>query len=121
MSFSDPQYLFDPDEKPVLPLVSVPLLVASDATLDRYGYLVEEPDQCEIEIVRWPAQGWRSIDEGTGDEGGTADGTFHCHWSDGVLMGRNDAVNGDYVLGWSADRRISPNEPAAYRDHIAIR
>ena len=35
-----------------------------------YGCLVDDAVGFEIEIVRWPAPGWRPVDEGTGDEGG---------------------------------------------------
>ena len=120
MSSSDPRYLFDPEKKPDLPLVSVPLIVASDATLDGYGHLVDEPEQCKIEIVTWPAQGWRPIDEDTGDQGGTTEGTFRCHWNGGVLMGRNEAVNGEYVLGWSTDGQTPSTGPARQADHVIL-
>ncbi|MEE8287005.1 MAG: ureidoglycolate lyase, partial [Gammaproteobacteria bacterium] len=113
-------YLFDPEKKPDLPLVSVPLIVASDATLDGYGHLVDEPEQCEIEIVTWPAQGWRPIDEDTGDQGGTTEGTFRCRWNGGVLMGRNEAVNGEYVLGWSTDGQTPSTGPARQADHVVL-
>lgn len=52
MNASSPQYLFDPAKKPVLPYISVPLVVATDATLDEYGQFVDDPDQCEIAIVQ---------------------------------------------------------------------
>jgi len=105
MSAPAPQYLFDPKDKPTLPLVQVPLIEADDAALDGYGYVVDEPEGCQIEIVRWPAQGWRPIDDGTGDEGGTTEGIFRCHWDEGVLMARNEAVDGEYVLGWNGGGR----------------
>jgi len=98
-----PQYIFDASEKPSLPLFDVPLVEATEESVKGYGRLVDDPDNCEIEITRWPAQGWRPVDEGTGDEGGTVEGTFHCQWTGDVLMGRNDAVGGEYVLGWSCD------------------
>ena len=98
-----PTYIFEAHEKPSLPLVEVPLVEASDETLEGYGYLVEKADDCEVEITRWPAQGWRPVDEGTGDEGGTTEGIFEGLWKGDILTGRNDAVCGDYVLGWSCD------------------
>jgi len=39
-----------------------PLVVASSASLEGYGLLVDEPKTYPIEIVRWPAQGWRAIE-----------------------------------------------------------
>jgi len=34
-----------------------------------YGRPVETPTTFPIEIVRWPAQGWRPIDDNSGDQG----------------------------------------------------
>lgn len=103
MNLAAPVYLFSADEKPRLDLLEVPLVEATEQSLNGYGYLVDDPDQCEIEIVRWPAQGWRSVDEDTGDEGGWVEGIFSGQWKGDILYGKNDAVNGHYVLGWSTD------------------
>jgi hypothetical protein len=105
-----PKYLFDPDEKPSLPLHEVPLIDATTESTRGYGYLVDDYHACDIEIVRWPAQGWRPVDEGTGDEGGCVDGIFHCEWKGDVLMAGNDAVDGHYVLGWSRDPQAASTE-----------
>ena len=109
MAAPAPQYLFDPSDKPALPLHDVPLIVATDESVQDYGALVEHPDDIEIEIVRWPATGWRQVDEDSGDEAGWVEGTFHGEWQGDVLFGRNDAVSGHYVLGWST------TDPAASR------
>ena len=101
MAAPAPEYLFDPSDKPALPLHEVPLIVATDESVRGYGALVEHPDDIEIEIVRWPATGWRQVDEDSGDEAGWVEGTFHGEWRGDVLFGRNDAVSGHYVLGWS--------------------
>ena len=106
MDHAESKYLFDPKQKPALPQVSVPLVPADDAALDGYGYLVEDPDQFEVEIVKWPAEGWRAVDDGTGEEGGSTEGIFHCQWKNSVLKARNEAVNDEYVLGWSADGHV---------------
>ncbi|MBL4907963.1 MAG: ureidoglycolate lyase [Sneathiella sp.] len=98
-----PNFIFEANEKPSLPLHSVPLVVATDEAVEGYGCLVENPDKFDIEIVKWPAQGWRAVDDGTGDEGGFVEGIFHGTWDGDILMGRNEAVNGNYVLGWSCD------------------
>jgi hypothetical protein len=50
-----PEYIFKANEKPSLPLHRVPLIEAGKASLQGYGYLVENPDDCKIEIVQWPA------------------------------------------------------------------
>ena len=109
MAAPAPEYIFDPSDKPALPLHDVPLIVATDESVQDYGALVEHPDDIEIEIVRWPATGWRQVDEDSGDEAGWVEGTFHGEWQGDVLFGRNDAVSGHYVLGWST------TDPAASR------
>ncbi len=92
-----------PDVPPRLPWHEVPLVRADADSVAPFGRLVDDPDACEIEIVQWPAQGWRPVDAGSGDEGGTVEGVFHAEWRGDVLRARNDAVAGDYVLGWSTD------------------
>ncbi|MEX2201890.1 MAG: ureidoglycolate lyase [Dongiaceae bacterium] len=82
-------------------LVEAPLVRATPETLKGYGNLVDEFDAQKIEIVRWPAQGWRHVDPDTGDEGGTTEGMFEFGWRGDVLYGRNHAVNDRYLLGWN--------------------
>ncbi|MHA1567420.1 MAG: hypothetical protein ACTSX7_19080 [Alphaproteobacteria bacterium] len=100
---SAPDFIFEASTKPSLPWHEVPLIRASDASVEGYGRLVDDPESCEIEIVRWPASGWRPVDDDSGDEGGWVEGIFTGRWTGDVLCGTNDAVNGDYVLGWSTD------------------
>jgi len=118
---NEPRYIFDAKEKPSLPLHQVPLIEATPESTRGYGFLVDDPKACDIEVVRWPARGWRAVDEGTGDQGGTVEGVFHAAWSGDVLMGRNEAVNGEYVLGWSCDpRQASAQEVTAERDRVLL-
>ena len=112
MTQSPPNYMFDASEKPTLARFDVPVIVATDDSVKEYGCLVTDPDTFEIEIVRWPAQGWRPIDEDTGDEGGFVEGVFHGNWKGDVLYGSNEAVNGNYVLGWSTDPQSASGETA---------
>ncbi|MEM7561776.1 MAG: ureidoglycolate lyase [Pseudomonadota bacterium] len=101
-SNSEPvDYLREPKHFPDLPIVTSPLIEASDDNLEGYGYTVADPENHSIEIMQWPAQGWRPVDAGTGDEGGVAEGVFEASWDGDVLMGKNDAVAGNYILGWS--------------------
>ena len=79
----------------------MPVVDASDATLAAYGRLVDSPQACDIEIVRWPAQGWRRVDTDSGDEGRTTEGVFVSEWRGDVLFGRNEAVDGHYVLAYA--------------------
>ena len=105
-----PIYIFDAADKPSLPWHQVPLIRADDDSVEAYGCMVDDPEGFEIEIVRWPAQGWRPVDEDTGDEAGWVEGTFSGEWQGDVLYGRNEAVGGHYVLGWSADPQAASAE-----------
>lgn len=97
-----PDYL-NPDLPAGLTRVDIPVLDATPSALEGYGHLVDDPQDCRIEIVRWPAQGWRPVDLDCGDEGGTTEGVFVSEWRGDVLYGRNDAVGGHYVLGYAEE------------------
>ncbi len=85
-----------------------PVLRATDETLRGYGRLVAHPEGFPIEIVKWPVAGWRALDPGTGDEGGTTSGIFEFWWEGDVLLGRNNAVaSNEYLFGWSCDPRCA--------------
>jgi hypothetical protein len=84
-----------------LPVKELKLVRGTPETLKGFGEIVDDPQTHRIEIVRWPAQGWRPVDPNSGDEGGTTEGTFACTWHGDVLRAQNHAVGGDYVLGWS--------------------
>ncbi|REK17884.1 MAG: ureidoglycolate hydrolase [Planctomycetota bacterium] len=92
--------------------VSMPVVDASPEWLEGYGKLVEDPERMEIEIVRWPAGGWRPVDPDSGDEGGTTEGTFISYWDGDILYGRNEAVDGHYILAYAAE----PAEAATGHD-----
>ena len=107
---SAPTYLFAVKDKPVLDLFEIPLIKATEESVREYGRLVYRPDEFEIEIVQWPAQGWRAMDEDTGDARGWVEGVFYCDWKGDVLYGSNNAVNGNYVLGWCASPQTASSE-----------
>jgi hypothetical protein len=90
----------NPALPPGLSVHTMPVVDATAQTLDGYGRLVDDPKQCSIEIVRWPAQGTRTVDEDTGDEAGTTTGTFTSEWRGDILYGRNEAVDGRYILAY---------------------
>jgi ureidoglycolate lyase len=116
-----PQYLFEASEKPTLDLVEVPLIEATEESVRGYGRLVDDPDNCDIEISTWPAQGWRPVDAGTGNEAGFVEGIFHGEWKGDVLMGSNEAVKGHYVLGWSTDpQSASSDRQTVPRDQVLL-
>jgi hypothetical protein len=91
--------------------VRMPMIDATPEALKGYGRLVEDAAACAIEIVRWPARGWRPVDEDTGDQAGTTEGVFASEWQGDVLIGRNDAVGGEYVLAYATE------PSAANREH----
>lgn len=83
--------------------IEMPIVEATSASLAGYGFLVDDPEQVDVEIVRWPAQGWRPVDEDSGDEAGTTEGIFLSSWQGDILFGKNEAVGGDYVLGYAVE------------------
>jgi len=97
----------------------VPLVVATPESLRGYGRIVDNFADETIEIVRWPAQGWRPVDPDTGDQGGTTEGVFSFWWKGEVLYGRNEAVGDSYLLGWSRDPREA-SETAADPDRSRV-
>ena len=83
--------------------VAMHVVDAAPDTLQGYGELIDDPHRRAIEIVRWPAQGWRPVDTDTGDQGGTVEGVFISEWRGDVLFGRNDAVGGEYILAYATE------------------
>ena len=90
-----------PDLPPGLATVRMPVVDASAKTLAGYGRLVDDPAECRVEIVRWPARGSRPIDTDSGDQGGTTEGVFVSEWQGDILFGRNDAVGSHYILAYA--------------------
>src|SRR5262249_1907827 len=91
----------NPRVPPGIARVQMPVVEATPATLQGYGHLVDDPGGCRIEIVRWPALGTRPVDAGTGDQGGTTEGVFVSEWRGDILYGRNEAVDGHYILAYA--------------------
>ena len=83
--------------------VRMPVVDATDDALRGYGFLVDDRASCRIEIVRWPAQGSRPVDDDSGDEGGTTQGVFVSEWRGDILYGSNEAVGGHYVLAYATE------------------
>jgi hypothetical protein len=97
-----------------------PLVEATDKALERYGRLVDNPNAFPIEIVRWPAQGWRPVDAGSGDQGGVAEGLFEFWWKGDTLWARNNAVGDSYLFGWSCWPEEAATDGAAGARHRAL-
>src|SRR3954468_22170329 len=105
---------------PSLPILDLPLIEGTAESLAGYGEIVRDPERQKIEIVRWPAQGWRPVDSNSGDEGGTTEGIFACQWVGDVLKAQNHAVGGDYVLGWSCLPREAREASSTLGRHRAL-
>ncbi len=102
-------------------LHEIPIVEATAKSLQGYGRLVTDFATAEIEIVRWPAQGWRPVDLDTGDQGGTTEGHFSFYWKGEVLFGRNDAVNDSYLIGWSRNPAEASEKVAQPdRSHVLV-
>jgi len=90
--------------------ISMPVVRATQSALEGYGRLVTHVDECPIEIVQWPALGRRPVDADTGDQGGTTEGTFISEWKGEILYGRNEAVDGHYILAYSQAPEFASTE-----------
>ncbi len=101
-----PDYM-NPGLRPGLSRQRIPLLRATPEALQGYGLLVEDPSAQAIEIVRWPAQGWRPVDSDSGDEGGVTEGIFSAEWRGDIIYGVNEAVGGHYVLGYATQPELA--------------
>jgi hypothetical protein len=113
MTHTAPNYL-QPGIPAGLRHAHMPVMPATAENLQGYGRLVDanEYEAFEIEIVRWPASGWRPVDEDSGNEGGTTAGIFTSQWKGDVLYGVNEAVGGHYVLGYAVAPELASEEHA---------
>ena len=92
-----------PDLPANLGRVTIPVVDATAENLRGFGELVGDRASRAIEIVRWPAQGWRPVDADTGDQGGTTEGVFVSESQGDILYGRNEAVGGHYILAYASE------------------
>ena len=104
---TDRNTYLNPDIPQGVSIKEIPIVAATPASLQDVGFLFHDPDEFttetgRFEIVPWPQPGWRSLDPGTGVEGGTTEGDFRLSWEDGNLIGENLALStkaNKYVLG----------------------
>ena len=97
------------------------LVLATEQSLEGYGCLVQDPKSFPIEIVPWPAQGWRPVDANTGDQGGVTEGLFEFSWKGETLYARNNAVGDSYLFGWSNwPEEAAADGPATARERALI-
>lgn len=98
----------------------IPVIEANSSTLKNYGFLVDDPKNFKIEICRWPAQGWRPVDNDSGDEGGVAEGIFTSEWKGEILYGSNSAVGGKYILGYGKEPEYASESMNAKSESILM-
>ena len=102
-------------------IVDILVRKASPQNLNGFGTLVFDNYQdYPIEIVRWPATGWRPVDDDSGDEAGTTQGVFHSCWNGDVLYGKNDAVNGHYIIGYSQPPHLADDSTDSKPESIYL-
>lgn len=106
-----PDYL-NPNLPEGLARVKIPIIEATEASVKNYGFLVKDPAHFKIEICRWPSQGWRPVDSDSGDEGGTKEGIFLSEWKGDILYGSNEAVGGNYILGYGNEPTKALTQPS---------
>jgi len=92
------EYL-DPTIAHGLPWRDLPVVDGRDASLAGMVEIAPDPATFDVPIVPWPVSGSRTLDPGTGVEGGTTEGEFVTTWEGRRLRARNAAVGGDYVIG----------------------
>src|SRR5262245_22530095 len=103
----------NPQIPPGVERVTMRVVDATPSALEGYGRLVDDPKDCRIEIVRWPAAGTRPVDADTGDQGGTTEGVFVSEWKGDILYGRNEAVGGHYILAYAKAPEAARDDHAA--------
>ena len=120
MTNSAPLDYLNPNLPAGLQHIQIPVVVATAQSVKGYGWLVDDPANCTVEITRWPAQGWRPVDTDCGDEGGTTEGVFYSTWKGDILYGSNEAVGGNYVLGYATAPEEASTESIAKPSKILI-
>lgn len=97
------------------------LVKATPESLKGYGDLVDDYKNFKLEIVTWPKTGGRPIDAGTGNQAGTKNGIFDFWWEGDYFFGRNNAVNDEYMLGWSVNPgEAKKEERSVFPDRVLL-
>lgn len=123
-----PENFRDPTLPPGLRVRDVPVVDATEATLEGYGHLISSADERTVEkknfeIKAWPTTGWRQLDPHTGDEAGTVEGEFAVRWHGDYFFGHNLAIaseNNFYLDGLGAPPEVASREEATASDRRQI-
>ncbi len=109
-------------DNPNISVLEVPFQRAIPETLDGYGRTVRDFHNEKIDFVPWPALGWRSVEPGTGIDGGVAQGVFEMRRVGDYQLAVNSAVGSQYVTGWFCDpAKASRRSLNANRARIFVR
>ena len=98
----------------------VPTVIANAETLQGYGTIIKGYTTAKVEILTWPAPGWRPVDPGTGNQGGVTEGTFNMVWNNNEFHARNHAVDGHYITGWFTNPS-TPEKQVIDHSHVFTR
>eukprot|EP00927_Polykrikos_kofoidii_P079171 TRINITY_DN75958_c0_g1_i1.p1 TRINITY_DN75958_c0_g1~~TRINITY_DN75958_c0_g1_i1.p1 ORF type:complete len:285 (-),score=35.33 TRINITY_DN75958_c0_g1_i1:44-898(-) len=123
-----PANFIDPKLPAGLTIVDVPIVTATDESLEGFGRLIHSADELTVEkgnfeIKQWPQPGWRPLDPGTGDEAGTTEGYFDVHWVGDFFYGKNLAVstlNNTYLDGLAAPPEMATHEEPGVGDGSTV-
>ena len=112
----------EPEIPSGLSTIQMKTIVATNESLGGFGQLVNENEyqDFQIEIVRWPATGTRPVDPDTGDEAGCTEGVFLSYWQGDVLYGKNEAVDGHYILGYNREPELADEEADVQPERIML-
>jgi ureidoglycolate lyase/seryl-tRNA synthetase len=131
---SSESFVFTPESFPAptlpanLTIIDVKLEPATNESLKGLGGIVDDPNEFTtekktFEVAKWPLQGWRQLDLGTGDEAGTTEGDFHVWWQGNFFYGKNLAIatsNNFYLDGLGALPENAKHKVEEQPDYIYL-
>jgi ureidoglycolate lyase len=120
MSTTTPPDYLNPGLPAGLKRFPIRIVEATPQSVKGYGWLVDDPATCQVEITRWPAKGWRPVDSDCGDEAGTTEGVFNSFWKGDILYGKNEAVGGHYIIGYNTDPEKASEEHGQAPERILL-
>lgn len=115
-----PDNFVNPDLPAGLEILEVKAVEATPTSLEGFGLLVDDPHDFTVadktfQITTWPHTGWRPMDPQCGDEAGTVEGDFECHWVGDFFYGKNLAIateNNTYLDGLGAPPETATHDEA---------
>lgn len=80
---------------------NVPVIEATEETIKGYGRFIYDFDNEKVVNVKWnKVEGWREIDENTGDQALETEDLFEFYMEDNYYRAINNSVlNGSYITG----------------------